>query len=327
MKFSFIIALVTLVLPRTCDSRTHVEDSGTCVYSFQVWSPDGDVLTKIQDLEYSCRNSSLQMERQILEAKLEFGREMQLVGNAANSFEKALLEQRLEQMRLSGIVEKLRLELPEMRNENDRLLHMCRQLIRGSSNDSKITLPSVDSTKDMYRLEDKVGDNSSLLSQLKSGVADLKAEWLLIKREVQNILFENSQLKKVQDAVRDDTMKLKEMIEGLRVDSASLKAYQSQLKASQDKLEDVVGDVKETESWLGFHGDTLQEQMQKLSRQVAELQSQGSQLKKELIAVALAARNFSGEEIGEWLLTLPGLNVPSVKPLETMSPRGKVLTF
>ena len=50
-----------------------------------------------------------------------------------------------------------------------------------------------------------------LVDQLKNGVGDLKAEWLLIKREVQDIQSEGLQLKFSQNDMKTDTESLKKV--------------------------------------------------------------------------------------------------------------------
>ena len=47
------------------------------------------------------------------------------------------------------------------------------------------------------------------LGQLKNNVGDLKAEWLLIKREVTNIQTDNQELHSDQDYIRQETGKMK----------------------------------------------------------------------------------------------------------------------
>ena len=51
--------------------------------------------------------------------------------------------------------------------------------------------------------------------RLQNGVGDLKAEWLLIKREVQDLKSENIQLKLGHNDMKDDAIKLKQRIEDI----------------------------------------------------------------------------------------------------------------
>ena len=57
----------------------------------------------------------------------------------------------------------------------------------------------------------------STVGQLKNGVGDLKAEWMLIKRQVQDIKSENTQLKFGQNGLKEDTLQLKVRPSGLMI--------------------------------------------------------------------------------------------------------------
>ena len=54
-----------------------------------------------------------------------------------------------------------------------------------------------------------------MANQLRNGVSDLKAEWLLIKREVQELRTSNHQLREGQEDIKEDAGKLKNRIEDI----------------------------------------------------------------------------------------------------------------
>lgn len=303
------------------------------MYSFQVWDPDQDVLNKIQNLEHSCRNDSWQLKQQLLQVQLQLQDERFQIENVSNRLEKSLLAERLQQAQLGGVaLDDIRLDLRTIRNENDKLWDAYRTISNsigdGGSELELLEFPS--SSKQISRLREDLTDMEDFLSQVKRGVGDLKGEWLVIKREVHNVNMGNSQIKMGQNALRDDTVKLKEMIEELRSDTVLLKDQQSEMKETQDKVTKAINDMKQSHQqttisdWGSIPDDlfSLQEMLQDLSREMGEMKRQAAESKKEVIAVALAARNVSKEEIGQWLQKLPALQVPPIRPVLIAAPRG-----
>ena len=173
-------------------------------------------------------------------------------------------------------------------------------------------------------------------------MGDLKAEWLLLKREVNDVKSENAQLKYGQNDIKDDSIKLKDQIDALQSDTSLLKSEQQEIKSINAKLSRSVNDLKsdgrsrepasdESQVRLNRQISNLKSQNTELQRQIERMRDESAQLKREVLAVALAARNVSQDEIGDILRKLPTIQLPAPpttprqrKQGEPEFPRGKI---
>ena len=73
--------------------------------------------------------------------------------------------------------------------------------------------------------------------QLKHGLGDLKAEWLLVKRDVQQVRHDAGSLRAGQTAIRDDTARLKVAIDLVKTESQRMNAQLDQLASLVNKLQ------------------------------------------------------------------------------------------
>jgi regulator of replication initiation timing len=89
---------------------------------------------------------------------------------------------------------------------------------------------------DINHLYDQVVSLGQTILQVKHGVGDLKAEWLLMKRDLQEVRVEHVQLKTAQAGVREDATRLKAALDVVKSESARLKATQDELLSLSQKL-------------------------------------------------------------------------------------------
>lgn len=74
---------------------------------------------------------------------------------------------------------------------------------------------TVFASRHRYYLMSIIAEVRQVAGRLQNGVGDLKAEWLLIKRDVQELKSQNMQLKFNHDDMQEDAIKLKQRIEDI----------------------------------------------------------------------------------------------------------------
>jgi len=75
------------------------------------------------------------------------------------------------------------------------------------------------------------------VQQLKHGLGDLKAEWLLMRRDIQEVRLDAGSLRASQSAIKDDTARLKAVIDTVKTESGRVKTQLDQLMSLVNKLQ------------------------------------------------------------------------------------------
>jgi len=78
---------------------------------------------------------------------------------------------------------------------------------------------------------------SQSLLQVKHGLGDLKAEWLLMRRDIQEVRLDAGSLRASQSAIKDDTARLKAVIDLVKTESERVKVQLDQLVSLVNKLQ------------------------------------------------------------------------------------------
>ena len=63
------------------------------------------------------------------------------------------------------------------------------------------------------------------VQQVKHGLGDLKAEWLLMRRDIQEVRLDAGSLRASQSAIKDDTARLKAVIDQRSASSNPLRVW------------------------------------------------------------------------------------------------------
>ena len=75
------------------------------------------------------------------------------------------------------------------------------------------------------------------VQQVKHGLGDLKAEWLLMRRDMQEVRLDAGSLRASQSAIKDDTARLKAVIDMVKTEAERVKAQLDQLMSLVNKLQ------------------------------------------------------------------------------------------
>ena len=96
-----------------------------------------------------------------------------------------------------------------------------------------------------YRdLKDELGGVKKRVDLLQNNVGDLKAEWMLMKREVTTISSDTSKFTDGQADLKDATSKLTSMVQNVQKDTTSLKKQHKDLQTLNSNLRKTIVDLR-----------------------------------------------------------------------------------
>ncbi len=163
---------------------------------------------------------------------LQLAQELLQSQNSSHRLEKNILEQRLSHMEQQVSLKDVTLSMADLRGENRKLWEAVDSLQRhgvstsgpadtnsdysGRGSRSGIYLEFLDLKSDVAR-------RKAVVNQLKSTVGDLKAEWVMLKREVRSIQQESGHTETRYNALQADTLSLKAQIGELRDETDVIK--------------------------------------------------------------------------------------------------------
>jgi len=82
------------------------------------------------------------------------------------------------------------------------------------------------------------------VQRVKHGLGDLKAEWLLMRRDIQEVRLDAGSLRASQSAIKDDTARLKAVIDTVKTESERVKSQLDQLMSLVNKLQSNVRTIR-----------------------------------------------------------------------------------
>jgi predicted nucleic acid-binding Zn-ribbon protein len=271
----------------------------------------------------------------------------QVIGEVLNSqnvthrLEKELLEQKLEHVQQEFDIKDMRLSLVDMRAETRKIWDAVSGRSTGTRMRKVMTsgdvLPSIDvQPYEVMKLGGEVDRTSSLVGQLRNSVGDLKAEWLLIKREVNGMKSENLQMKFRQNDLKADTVKLKSLIEGIRSQTSLIRNELDDVTMTQESMGKLVNDYKRG------RGGTTQEELSRLRNELIDIRARADHLenevirlggindviRKEALDVLGGQRNISADDLARLLRKMAATspeNDNNHEVAEKNIPKGKAL--
>lgn len=160
---------------------------------------------------------------------------------------------------------------------------------------------------------------TSSLTQVKNGVGDLKAEWLLLKREVQFLRGD-------QMVLRDNATRLTSALEAVKAESSRQRAdfNNGQPHRGATSPEDTVSmttglDSSHVRSQLV----ELRMMTSHLEGELARMRRENADIRKEIVTSGLATnRNLSREELGRVLDRIASIQNGSRLRSEMHIPKG-----
>jgi chromosome segregation ATPase len=260
-----------------------------CRYEFNVWQPDADELQRMRTLEIQYANFSNYINKELLLVQVQRASDLDVYRNWTIMYDKSLMELKTEQLQKYVELQELRvkvgiyeIKLEEMKEkfEDSKYRSATHRSGRKKHVRKDRMLPTYGSQSDTPR--------EQLLDSLKNMVTDLKAEWILLKREFIDMRSDNKNLHRVQnslynssEACHTETSQLRELyrllgqtdrriesdIEGIHF---KIEHLSQDLKSIKSAQETVKSDVLSTENGLS----ALQASSIVMSEKLSVIQSQ-----------------------------------------------------
>ncbi|KAK7496838.1 hypothetical protein BaRGS_00011818 [Batillaria attramentaria] len=252
-----------------------VKSDGGCSSTFNVWQPDQDVLRQLEHVQLSVQNLTSFCHAQAAMAEVKVQGHMTSTQNNTMRLERELMALQVSHMDGQLTTTKLAAEVSnakrELDNTNRRLdnleldLYMLRTRI-----------------KDVGPRYERAQMSTDMASLLKNSVGDLKAEWLLMKREIEALKRDTRRLTQQQDAMRNSTKYAQDDVKAMTLSLQVLekRAFRSedQLHLVESRLSKVMADLEEMkDSVLDLTAETENQRSE-----LSTLQAGNIRLEKQL---------------------------------------------
>ncbi|KAK0070264.1 BpsFReDn11 [Biomphalaria pfeifferi] len=214
-------------------------DTAHCSSTFHVWQPGQDAQQMIRDVYHKVDNLTAMTKFEIAEMKMRLVEESNRISNWTYSVDKRVfqiqmneMDDELQQMKYSETTAKLHLQLEQMDrrvNDLERWMYNVRNKLR-SSRSSNVGSSSVSGEDSFMNLPQQQGISTDLGTMLKNSVGDLKAEWILLKRDVEAVKKESLLCAECHKGRSNDTSQL----------SLALNQTRNETREVENKLYDVI---------------------------------------------------------------------------------------
>ncbi|ELT89174.1 hypothetical protein CAPTEDRAFT_194516 [Capitella teleta] len=288
------VILVSLLVRLVCGEYSTTSSSSTssggggCVYSFQVWRPNQDVLDQLHHLDQKCSNTTSNLNHQIVLLKNQLLNEVVVGRNISQGLERQLMHQKMERLQLDVMTKDLQLQIVQLKGEQRKIMNRVRSTGGGGGGGGRF----------------EEGELKGMMEQLKNDVGDLKAEWVFIRRKIQDV---HDEAKQSSERLREDSMQLKVEVESMKAGAVVLGQKHGELNEQMQKIkEDGNGGMRsEQEDRLLGHVRELQAQLGHLGNGLSALQQQHATLAQQLLAVVMTTNNVSNDDLASWMQKMP----------------------
>ncbi|KAK7116538.1 hypothetical protein V1264_002202 [Littorina saxatilis] len=235
-----LLVLLVVVPTRGAEERG-------CTSTFQVWQPDQDVLRQIEHVQHAVQNLTYFCQAQTAKAETKMSQHLTEFHNATWRLERDILSMRVTRMDAQLQTTKLTADVSNVRRELD-------------NNNRRVD----DLELDLYMLRTKYKDaapryeraqlSNDVASLLKNSVGDLKAEWLLMKREIDSLKRESRRLSHQYNRENNSSH---QVAEEMRQVSGGLRALEKRTVRTDDLLHRMEGRLNKALADFDQVKDTL----------------------------------------------------------------------
>lgn len=188
-------------------ARSELYSNGNCQYAFNVWQPNADELQRMRILEVQYANFTNYVDKELLKYQLQRSNDLEIYRNWTIMYDRSLMDLKTEQLQKYVELQELRvkvgiyeIKLEEMKETYENSLYRMSNHRSGRKKHVRKDrmLPTYGSQSDTPK--------EQLIENLKNMVSDLKAEWILLKREFIDMRGDNKNLHKMQTALYNSSV-------------------------------------------------------------------------------------------------------------------------
>lgn len=181
--------------------------SDMCTYTFQVWRPDENIEHKVKYLELKFANMSSFLDKTLLQFRNKLHVDMNTCHRNRTFRGGRRAGSKVKERALNSGMSGFQRELNEMVWRLDQLTTNYVSL-----KNRMATSPAPQRAGQLSKPEQNDAVSTAVL---ENGVNDLKAEWILMKRDLIHLNSENSHIKHAQNRIQRDTVSLNRSVTSL----------------------------------------------------------------------------------------------------------------
>jgi len=263
MSLLFILYMCSVIMQ--CVGRFNNQQE--CSYQFNVWQADADQIQRMKNLESQFANFSNYVDKELFRFRYERSSEVGHWVNSTLSSERSLGElQKLQLQRYS--------EMQDMKFKFEQFETKLKDL------ESKL-LPDVVGRKKHHVRKDRMVPNHAqadtprhhALENLRGMVSNLKAEWILIKRDVIQMRHDNDEIKKEHSQIANKTDTLRSQSDEFANTLSSFKTKESAYEGDIMRLRGTVEQNKQDLLTMKYGQEQLRSNVLKQGNDFVSLQA------------------------------------------------------
>lgn len=189
MKQHFIVIFFILTYPYSEARR----ENTPCAYSFHVWNPGNDIVQKVKDVDNKVENITGHVDREFLKMKVAVLQELKQCQNWTFHLEREISDLKVKSLRgriierdTSNSMSDVERDMMDLRKKVSHLKHNYQRLQKNYQDWLKSNAAGK---------TEQITSSSDLLEVLENAVRDLKAEWVVLKRDVIQLQMEQREVK------------------------------------------------------------------------------------------------------------------------------------
>ncbi|KAL3866691.1 hypothetical protein ACJMK2_043972 [Sinanodonta woodiana] len=167
-----------------------------CNYSFQIWQPDQNVLHKLQLIQAFIDNMTHYLEAELLKLKYSNSNDRLRHQNTSIRLERDIMALKMKHTEDMSTLKAVSLETSLIKDRlqkidfrvDDFILHLSGKNLKTYKHKGKVRKDRMVSNMTLKM------DEHYMLGVLRGMVADLKAEWIMVKRDLLDLKFKTSEL-------------------------------------------------------------------------------------------------------------------------------------
>jgi len=284
----FAVTFIFLGLVFVANSNRSRRD---CRYEFNVWTPNENEQRRLERIELQFDNATNYVDKQLARFQLLRAQDVSDFRNWTYLQERSLAELKSDQLQKYTELQELKIKFGLFEMSVDRLRmsfenslpHAPRDKSEAKNRKDRM-VPNHDSQADTPR--------HHMVETLKQLVADLKAEWILLKRDFITMKKDTSELRRHQTGVQDSTKNTDKKLNHFESTLINIQTASSKLVANMSNVLMEIGKTNKNLSELRLAQERLLSEVQSQEKGLTSLQASSIDMRRGLVDLQTSYQNI-----------------------------------
>ncbi|KAH3837276.1 hypothetical protein DPMN_110661 [Dreissena polymorpha] len=259
-------------------------DSGPlkeCTYEFQVWQPDANELMRMRNLEVQFSNFTNYVQKELLSFQLTRSLDAGSYRNWSATHERTLTDLKTDQLEKYIQVQELKAKLEQIEMKIEHLREKIQAKASKHSHKKKHVrmVPSL-AQADTQRHQG--------IEHLKSMISDLKAEWILLKRDLIHLRDENDDIKKIQSEIINSTKGIRTWSDQVKGMFSAANIKDSLLDSALATVNKVIDQIQHDLLVIKANQQKIKDDIEKHATGLVALQASTADMRQGFMEIQLA---------------------------------------